>query len=89
MSLPADIIVKIKTDFPNKEDYDLVESVFDNLQVNEKSRVVRCILIAASGDLKKLSHLEELATRDYRDVIVTGEYEYPSCQRIRDLSKSF
>ena len=89
MTLPADITQRIKTDFPKKEEFDLVESSLKELEVNEKNRVIRCILFAASGDFKAFSELEELAKRDYRDVIVAGEYEYPSYKHLRDLAKPF
>lgn len=89
VSLPPDIIQKIKNDFPKKEEYDLVESTLKELEVDGKNRVIRCILFVASGDLKKLAQLEELAIRDYRDVIMAGEYEYPSSKRLRNLANPF
>lgn len=50
-------------------------------------RVLRCIVVAAAGDERKVPPLVELAHEDYRDVIVAGEYE--ESQRVRDLAETF
>ncbi len=89
MSLPTDIIARIERDFPRSEDEKLVSGILSSLQTNERDRVIRCILFAAAGDVKKIGELESLAKIDYRDVIMAGEYEYPSHKRLRDLSEQF
>ena len=89
MCLPNDIYEKIESDYPIESERQLIHSLFDNLQVNEKNRVIRCILFAANKDIDRIGKLEELARSDYRDVIVVGEYDYKSGERLRDLSNPF
>ena len=89
MNLPSDINLRIKNDFPKREDQEIIENIFSSLKVNERDRVFRCILFAAKGNLNMLGKLEELAKVDYRDVIMQGEYEYPSGKRLRNFDEPF
>ncbi|MCX5688667.1 MAG: hypothetical protein NTV94_02550 [Planctomycetota bacterium] len=50
-------------------------------------RVLRCIVVAADGNERRLHELVELADDDDRDVLVAGEYL--EGRRFRDLSESF
>lgn len=50
-------------------------------------RVLRCIVVAAAGDERKVLPLVELGTEDSRDVLVAGEYV--GGRRVRDLRESF
>jgi hypothetical protein len=89
MILPEDIDARIENDFPSQDDRDLVKSIISALSVDEKIRVARCILFIADGDLDRLGKLEDLANTDYRDVIMAGEYEYPSNKKLRDFNDPF
>ena len=89
MKLPIDIDDRIENDFPDKDERELVKDIISALSVNEKTRVARCILFVASGDMNRLEKLEALASTDYRDVIMAGEYEYPSNKRLRDFNEPF
>ena len=53
-----------------------------------KGRLARCIVLAAGGSLERLRELIEIAKRDYRDVIVAGEYAGFE-KHLRDLRVSF
>lgn len=89
MNLPKDILDKINSDFPDTEERELIIEILSSLEVNESERVIRCILFTAAGNLDRLGNLEALAKTDYRDVIMAGEYEYPSVKRINDFNKPF
>ena len=89
MHLPGDICNRIDADFPTSIDRELIYSLFSELQVSEKPRVLRCILVAANKDIDLIVKYEGLARTDYRDVIMAGEYDYLSDNRLRDLSHPF
>ena len=89
MNLPIDIELRICKDFPEQNMQELVKNIFEEMSIDEKDRVVRCILFLANGNLKRLRDFVELAKIDYRDVIMTGEYEYPSNKKLRDFNISF
>ena len=89
MNLPNDINLRIKNDFSLTEDQKLVENILSSLKINERDRVVRCILYIAKGNINSICEMERLAKIDYRDVIMSGEYEYPSGKRLRDFNEPF
>ncbi len=87
--LPIDILDKINQDFSKPDDRELIIFLLENLNVNERHRIMRCILFLAQGDMDIFGEYEKLAKIDYRDVIMNAEYEYPSEKRLRDFSKPF
>ena len=89
INLPTDILKRINQDFSSIDDRELIKNLLENLKVNERHRIMRCILFLAQGDLKTFGEFEKLAKIDYRDVIMNAEYEYPSEKRLRDFSKPF
>ena len=89
MNIPIDIIKKIHSSFSNNDERELIKRIFQNLNVNEKHRIMRCILFLANGDLNTFYRYEKMAKTDYRDVIMNAEYEYPSNKCLRDFSKPF
>jgi len=89
MDFPEDIELKIREDFNNHEDRDLVRKILSDLVVKEKLRIIRCILFVSKGNLDKLGEMEALANTDYRDVIMAGEYEYPTDKKLRDFNEPF
>lgn len=89
MNLPPDIELRIERDFVDMAERSAVKELFVGLEVQEKERVVRCILFVAKGNLDMLRKMEVLARTDYRDVIMAGEYEYPTDRRLRNLNEPF
>ncbi|MCP4374353.1 MAG: hypothetical protein GY797_40565 [Deltaproteobacteria bacterium] len=87
--LPIDILDKINQDLSKPDDRELIIFLLENLNVNERHRIMRCILFLAQGDMDIFGEYEKLAKIDYRDVIMNAEYEYPSEKRLRDFSKPF
>lgn len=83
MSLDADIIERIRADFP---DADAPIAVLHSS--GQTGRVARCIVVASNGSLQKMREYIRMADVDFRDVIVAGEYDELMCP-IRDLSVSF
>jgi hypothetical protein len=85
MPLERDIVEKIKQTFLPEDAARAIEL----LSMADKSgRVARCIVFAASGNLKKLKSYLQLADQDYRDVIVAGEYQ-ETHRHLRDFRVSF
>ena len=80
---------KLKTDFKNHEDCELVRNILADLDVKEKLRIVRCILFVSEDNLETFGEMEVLANTDYRDVIMAAEYEYPTDKRLRGFSQPF
>ncbi len=87
--LPIDILDKINQDLSKPDDRELIIFLLENLNVNERHRIMRCILFLAQGDMDIFGEYEKLAKIDYRDVIMNAEYEYPSEKRLKDFSKPF
>ena len=73
-----DIIEKIKRDFDSPDEADLALSVLadfvDQNQDLSTDRILRCIVFVANGDIDKLEKAIDLASTDYRDLIVWAEY---------------
>src|SRR5262245_42570392 len=85
MPLEPDIAARIREDFSPAD----AETAIELLTASgENGRVARCIVVASGGNLQSIRGLIEVASRDYRDAIVAGEYD-GALQRIRDLSSSF
>lgn len=89
MNLPDDIKARIERDFSDNGEKSLVIKILSDLDVKERDRVIRCILYASGGSLDRLRKLWLLAKTDYRDVILAGEYEFPSGERVRNFNESF
>ncbi len=87
--LPADIAARIDADFSDPEENALVRSVLNELSTEYSSRIVRCVVHCAQGSLAKFGVMEEMARTDYRDVVASAEYAYPSWQRLHDFDLPF
>ena len=85
--MKSDIEQRVKSDFP--KNVNLVNKLLDGAELPERERVIRGILFLAEGDLDKFGDYLDLAKRDYRDLIMNAEFEYPSGERVRDFSESF
>lgn len=91
MQIPEDISAKIRRDF-TATDAAVVEQRLSALWRDEPSlfgeRILRCIVLASQGRLSGLEHSITMARTDYRDLIVTAEYDR-DWKQIRDLNRSF
>jgi len=84
MALEPDIVDRVRADFRPAE----TPIALDELTASGRTgRIARCIVLAARGSLQRLRELIGMADRDYRDVIVAGEYD--AMYRVRDLRVSF
>lgn len=94
MTLLPDILAYIKQEFP-AEQHDLVKAMVDSAVRHDGNsagpRCQRAALVGSHGSLDKLERLIADLRKDYRDVIVEGEYEVHGKKliRVRDLNRSF
>jgi hypothetical protein len=90
MSLPDDVVRWVKSHFGANVDSALtmLESAVDETGELVGPRLVRCAVVASRGDLKQLALLVAQLRTDWRDVIVSGEYELQGGELIqmRDLN---
>lgn len=85
MPLEQDIIEKIEADFSASDAAVAVRLLYD---AGKTGRLARCIVVAASGKINALRGYIQLSQRDFRDVIVAGEYDQ-GLRHVRDLRASF
>ena len=89
--LPLDVLDRLTRDFGDRADA-MAALLIACRRIGSPEflgdREVRCIVHAASGDEQRVQHLLDLGRRDFRDVIVAGEYD-GAMRRVRDLSYSF
>lgn len=83
MSLEADIIERIRADFPDAD-----TAIADLSASGKTGRIARCIVIASNGSQEKMREYIQMAEMDFRDVIVAGEYD-ETMRPVRDLCVSF
>lgn len=93
MELPADIEPYIRRTFAAAEwatVLELVASAVIHDGQPAEARLMRCALLASGGTVAGLRRQLHQLTRDYRDVIVEGEYvpRAGKLVRIRDLNDS-
>ena len=94
-SLPQDIVDRVVRDFSESDRSEVISilSVLDLplSSVTNNQRVMRCVLVAANGSREKFNNLINEAQRDWRDVIMAGEYGLVSGKLVRllDLTDSF
>jgi len=92
MNLPPDIITYIESTFSPEQRsiaLELIESaVLENGEL-ASPRCQRAALIGASGSIEKLKHYIALLKIDFRDVIISGEYEGHgnNLRQVRDLNE--
>lgn len=81
-----DIVKKLHFDFGPKADeaIDIIESCL----ANDDTRILRCIVYLADGNINSLKEMIDLAKIDFRDVIYQAEYDCRD-QRMRDFSQPF
>ena len=89
MHFATDIATRIKQDFPAL-DVQLVTELLIEFQkdTNSGDRILRCLLYVARGRFNYLADAIVLARHDFRDLIVSAEYD-PNMERIRDFNQPF
>lgn len=85
MTLEYDIIDRVHADFGLADNSAALDIITAS---GATGRLARCIVLAAGGSLERLRELISMADRDYRDVIVAGEYD-DAKQQVRDLRVSY
>jgi hypothetical protein len=94
MTLASDITTYITQGFP-ADQYDLVAAMVDMAVLHDGSpagpRCQRAALVGSHGSLGKLEQLIADLKKDYRDVIIEGEYEMhgKKLMRVRNLEVPF
>jgi hypothetical protein len=94
MTLLPDILAYIKQEFP-AEQHDRVTAMVDAAVLHDGNpagpRCQRAALVGSHGSLEKLVQLIYDLKKDYRDVIVEGEYvvREKKLMRVRDLNQPF
>ena len=86
LELEPDIVDRVHADFGLSDGH---TAIADLVASGIKGRLARCIVLAARGSLERLRELIQIANRDYRDVIVAGEYDGHHEEPHRDLRVSF
>ena len=84
---PDDIVARIEREFGAGARAGIELVLQPMLESGDAWRVVRCVLVLAAGDIARLRHYVEQATRDYRDVIYWAEYD--ASGRIADYTQPF
>ena len=78
MSIPQDVITWVEHNFSRSET-ELALSMLDTAVVEDGSpagpRLLRCAAVGSCGKIDLLAHLIKQLRVDWRDVIVSGEYE--------------
>ena len=94
MNMQPDIIEYIDRVFQEEERdtaRELVRSAVLHDGTAADPRCQRAALVGSRGSMRQLKYLVELLKMDYRDVLVSGEYEGRGrdLRRVRDLSLPF
>ena len=78
MSIPQDVITWVEHNFSHSET-ELALSMLDTAMIEDGSpaspRLLRCAAVGSRGKIDLLTHLIQELRVDWRDVIVSGEYE--------------
>jgi hypothetical protein len=77
MAIPPDVVAWTHAHFP-AADVDAALALLSGIGpvgLEQPQRIVRCAVVAARGDLARLRACVDALSRDYRDIIVEGEYE--------------
>jgi len=94
MTLLPDILAYIKQEFP-AEQHGRVTTLVDSAVIHDGNpagpRCQRAALVGSHGSLEHLERLIADLKKDYRDVIVEGEYEVREKKllRMQDLNQLF
>ena len=92
MELPSDVIQFVEASFQPPQQAEAL-SLLVGAKLHDGSepgeRMLRCALVASSGNFDSLKRFVALLAIEYRDVILCGEYEKRGKEtvRVRDLSE--
>ncbi len=77
MALPEDIIAKVRRDFSEDEEITILQmlSEYQQQHPDHSARILRCIVFIAQGSFDKFAEAVKLAQLDWRDLIVSAEYD--------------
>lgn len=81
---PRDIVDRVIQEYPA----DAIGQVHLWLEDLRGDRLARCALFVASGSLQKLEEAVSIGKADYRDLIVSAEYDSFMIQ-LRDFNRPF
>jgi len=88
--MTPDIEARIDADFVMAQRMDAL-GILRQLESDlgkETSRILRCVVFLARGDLERLAHFANQARADYRDVIYWAEYDERD-RHLRDFNSPF
>jgi len=89
--LPEDVVNRVREEYKERAD-EVLLLLLARREIGSGEffgdRLIRCVVFAAKGNLSRISELIALGLRDYRDLIMAGEYDHKSNRR-RDLTASF
>lgn len=89
--LPIDVLDRLTRDFGSRAN--AVEALLRTRRRIGSAdflvdRLVRCVVYAACGNEERVQQLLDMERRDFRDVVVAGEYD-GAMRQVRDLRVSF
>ncbi len=70
MTFPTDIEQLVRETFAP----DAIEEAHNILRPDMEPRVLRAVVVLSKGDLTKLRHYRDAASKDFRDVLYWAEY---------------
>ena len=91
MTLTHDILERVRHDFPAEEVAPVTAMLTELQQQNAElfcDRILRCLVFVARGRFTAFADAVALARLDYRDLIVSAEYDR-NWHQIRDLNRPF
>lgn len=94
MQLPADLLAFLAATYPPGQQ-ERAAQLLSQARIEDgtapSARVLRCAAFASRGQLQRLEYYVALIALDWRDVIMSGEYEYRDGQavKVRNLDLPF
>jgi len=94
MTLPEDIIAKVRQDFTDDDMIPILQLLSELQKEDSKifgDRILRCIVFLAGGSFEEFADAVAMARLDWRDLIVEAEYDgwYGEHNRRRNLNLPF
>lgn len=93
MPLPEDIIAKVRKDFSEDDRIPILQmlSEYQQQHPGQPARILRCIIFVADGSFEKFADAVALAKLDWRDLIVSAEYDIRSGEQhhVRNFNSPF
>lgn len=93
MTLPEDIVAKVRRDFSEDDEIPILQllSEYQQQHPDHPARILRCIVFLARGSFERFAEAVALAKLDWRDLIGFAEYDGWSGEeyRRRNLNEPF